>query len=270
MADRFAMILCDIAANIATEENVGRQIDRLYGEAYNELGAALSSRKYAGWVSRGSIDFNHANMLRVARNRDRYIFRSLREFFNWDNDMFTVEVTGGEAQIGTQTGTSSTYFSHMTIPVKPVLPKFTVFDHWLVNGSVVYTPEITVSANNANFGVVWIELVTREEFPALMFTEAYGSSARNGCTLYNPGDEVVDTDGFYITNDISNPFLWPLPSTSVRPGRTLEMAGRGSADATDIHKIRMGFNVREGRMLYLCDEEGNVLDTMVVVSEPSL
>jgi hypothetical protein len=148
--------------------------------------------------------------------------------------------------------------------VKPSLPEFTAFDHWVVNGMVIYSPEITVSVSDAHDGIVRIELVTKEEFPLLIFTEAYGSSLRNGCVLYNPGEDVVSTEGLFITNDISNPFLWQLPPAEISPGGTLEMAGRGSTDASDLLKVRMGFNVREGRMLYLCDEDGNVLHTIIV------
>jgi hypothetical protein len=82
--------------------------------------------------------------------------------------------------------------------------------------------------------------------------------------LYNPGDEIVNTEGLFITYDLSNPFLWQLPPAVISPGGTLEMAGRGSMDSSDLLKLRMGFNVREGRMLYLCDEEGNVIDTIRV------
>jgi hypothetical protein len=264
MADKFAMILCDIAANIVTVENVRDQINKLYGEADKELEFAFDSGKYAHWVSRDTVAHNHANMIRVATDRSTYVFNSLIEYFDWSNSMFTVEVTGGKAVIGTQTGTSSRYFSHLTIPVKPSLPEFSVFDHWVVNGEVIYTPEITVSVNDARNGVVRIELVTKEEFPVLIFTQAYGSSARNGCVLFNPGQDIVNTEGLFITNDLSNPFLWALPPAAISPGGALEMAGRGSNDASDLLKIRMGFNVREGRMLYLCDEDGNVLHTMRV------
>jgi hypothetical protein len=264
MADKFAMILCDITANIVTVENVGELIDRLYGEANKEIGISLASNIYSGWVSKDSVAHNHANMLRVATDRGTYITNTLMDFFNWSDDMFTVEVTGGEAIIGTQKGTSSTYFAHLTIPVRPALQEFTAFDHWIVNGERIYTPELTVSVNDAYSGRVTLELVTREEFPLLIFSQAYGSSQRNGCALFNPGNEIVNTEGLYLTNDLSNPFLWQLPPTAISPGGTLELVGRSGADATDLLKLRMNFNVREGRMLYLSDEDGNVIDTIFV------
>jgi len=264
MVDMFAMIMCDIAANIVTEQNVRDIINELFSESRNELDYAFAEKKYSHWVSFNTVQHNHSNMLRVAEGRSEYIFRSLREHFGWEDNMYTVVVTGAEAYIGTQKGTSASYFDHLIIPLRPALPEHTVLDYWIVNGTVVNAPEITVSREDAVDGVVRVELVTRVELPLLMFSEAYGSSARNGCVLYNPGEETVRTGGLYMTNDLANPFLWPLPDARVEPGGTLEFAGRGSRDAGDLHRIRMGFNARQGQLLFLCDDEGSVIAHIIV------
>jgi len=264
MVDLYAMAMCDIAANIVTPRNVDALINELFWISLKEIKQALEANKYAHWVSIDTVTHNHKNMLTVARARDGYIFKSLREHFGWDDSMFTVEVKGAEAYIGTQKGTSAKYFDHLIIPLRPVLPGYTVFDHWIVNGKVINTPEITVSLADAVDGIVKVELVTKEELPLLMFSEAYGSSERNGCVLYNPGTETVSTDGLYMTNDLSNPFRWALPRARIEPGNMLEFAGRGSRAPDDLHKIKMGFNTRHGQRLYLCNEEGEVITHILV------
>jgi len=256
--------MCDIAANIVTPENVHNLIVELFGISRNEIRSALAAKKYAHWVSLDSVLHNHNNMYTVAGQRSEYIFRSLRDHFGWDDGMFTVNVTGAEAYIGTQKGTSSKYFNHLIVPIKPALSGYFVFDHWIVNGRVINTPEITVSINDAVDGVVNIELVTREEPPLLVFNEAFGSSERNGCVIFNPGTETVYTDGLYMTNDMTNPFRWALPAARIEPGERMEFAGRGSRDPNDLHKIRMGFNARHGEKLYLCDENGIVITHILV------
>ncbi|MCL2080350.1 MAG: CotH kinase family protein [Oscillospiraceae bacterium] len=306
MADKFAMYACDIAANIVTPENVAKYINEFYDEAYNEIGYALDAGKYADWVSRDTIEQNHNNMIAYTAWRtadhigalrehfewDDEIFElhgfsvfgwdvdmsakwrrgeyleGMRRYFDWDDEMFTVQVSGGDAVIGTQTAASSTYFAHLTIPVKPALSKYAVFDHWVLNGEIIYTDEITVSAADATNGIVSITLVTREETPTLSITQAYGSSSRNGAALQNASDTAIETTHLYFTDDLHNPFMWAMPLATVEPGGALEFAGRGSNDGQDIHRIRMGFNVREGRVLYLCGEEGSVLDWMVVNAAP--
>jgi len=264
MADRYAIYICDIASNIVTTANVSAQIKRFYGEAYNEIGYALDAGRYSHWVSRDSIEFNHSNMLTYVRQREYAFKQGMVDHFGWENSEFTVTVTGGDAIIGTMQATSSRYFSHLEIPVRPVLSGFTVFDYWILNGDVINTPEITVSIEDAVDRVVRIELITKEEYPPLMIQEAYGSSERNGLTLINTSDEIVSTDKLFLTNNLSDPFLWQLPAATVAPGETLDFAGRGSTHQTDLMKIRMGFNVRLGRTIYLIDEDANVLHWMAV------
>lgn len=264
MADRFTMILCDLAANIVTEENVRETVEKLYSEAESEINTAISDYKYDGWVSEYSVQDNHASMINYTKNRSAYILKSLRDYFGYADDMFEVSVTGGEAVIGTQQGASARYFSHLTVPLSPVLPRYTVFDHWIVNGVDVYEPDITVSSADARGGVVSVELVTREELPALVFSEAHASTESSGCTLVNPNGQTVRTDGLFVSNDPQNLQKWALPAASVKPGEALTLAGKGSADTGDLFKIKMGFNVKQGRLLILSDETGRVLDTVAV------
>jgi len=264
LVDRFAMIMCDLAANIVTKENVGNIIDKLYGAAQNEINHAFAAERYAHWVSNNTVRHNHYNMLLVAEERSNYIFQSLRDKFKWDDGMFTVEVTGSEAYIGTQIGKQAHYFDHLIIPLRPVMSDNTVFEHWIIGAEVITEPEITVSLADAVDGVARIELITREEPSLLIFVDAYGSSERNGSVLYNPGQETVRTDGMYMTNDMANPFRWALPDARIEPGGILEFAGRGSRDPDDLHKIRMGFNARQGQRLFLTDETGSVIAHIIV------
>ena len=257
--DKFAIAMCDIAANVVTQENVSSLINELFGAARNEIGHAFAAKRYANWVSFDTVAGNHRNMRLVAGGRYEYIFQSLQEHFDWDDGMFTVEVTGAEAYVGFLRSSGARYFDHLVIPLRPVLPENHVFDHWIVSGKRVDTPEITVSIADAVGGVVTVELILREELPLLMFNDAFGSSERNGCVLFNPGSEVVYTDGMYMTNDPTIPYLWALPDARVEPGGILEFAGRGSRAPEDLHSIRMGFNVRHGQRLFLCDENGEVI-----------
>ncbi|MCL2628932.1 MAG: CotH kinase family protein [Oscillospiraceae bacterium] len=264
MADRYAMYICDIATNIVTKENVAREIDRLYKEAHREIGFALEANRYAGWVSHDSIEHNHENMLIYVEHREVAFMNSLTNHFGWDNEYFTVTVSGGDAVIGTMPAKSSKYLAHLKIPVRPVLSGFTVFDHWIINGETKNTPELTVSIADARDGVVSIELVTREEYPALMITDLYSTPERNGLSLINTTEETINTSDLFLTNNLSDPFLWQIPAALIAPGDTLDFAGRGSSHPSELMKIRMGFNARIGRTIYLCDEDGNVIHWMHV------
>ena len=265
MVDKFAMIMCDLAANIVTPRNVNDLIIELFSASRREISHALDAGIYSHWVSLDTVSNNHSNMRSVARDRSLYIYQVLREHFEWDDSMFSISVTGADAIIGTQQGNWAKYFSHLTIPLRPVLTEFIEFDHWVVNGEIIYTPEIYVSEADAVDGTVNVILVTRESFPLLIFDEAYEHSSRNnGAVLYNPGSETVSTRGLYISNDRENPFRWPLPEARVEPGGILELVGSRSNTTDDLHKIRMSINVRQGRNLYLFNELGELITHITV------
>jgi hypothetical protein len=262
---KFLMILSDLSANIITADNVSEAIEKHYSESYEEIGFALRARKYSHWTGRGFIAANHANMIEFAERRGEYILGVVADYIGFESrDKFRINVTGGDAIIGTQRGTTAQYYSWLTVPVRPDLPKFTVFDHWLVNGERVNDFEIHVGAENAPDGVVDIRLITREEFPPLVFSDAYASSLRSGCILTNFTDQTIHTSGLFLSNDIDNLFLWELPDAAVRPGGALALASRNGAGSNDLLSIRMGFNVRSGRVLFLSDETGKILDYITV------
>lgn len=260
MAEKFGMILCDLASNIATEQKVDAAVNTLYTEAQHEIAVALVSRKYSFWVSTSTIIQNHINMNKFARNRGEFMLEAYRRYIGYEPEMFQINISGGEAVIGTAKGTSARYFLPLSIPVSPVLPKFYVFDHWVVNGETIYEPNLVISADDCVSGEVNLELVTHYQPPALVFDRAYASSQGNGCVLRNITDKSSRTDGLYISDSADNPLRWALPSASVAPDGTLVMAGKGSSDANDLLNIQMGFNVKKNRVLYLSDENGVILD----------
>lgn len=264
MAEQFAMILCDIAVNIITPESVNESIDTLYEEASHEIRKALASSKYAFWVNEQVVEEQHAVMLDYAMKRRDYILERAARYLRYNMDFYDVEVTGGLAVIGTAWGTTSRYYDRLTVPVRPVLPQFTVFDHWVLNGKTIYEPEITVSAADATNGVVRLELVTHDEPPALSFAEAFMSPNSNGCTLVNTTQETIYTEGLYLSDTWSQPHRFALPAASIKPGGTLELAGKGSSDKSDLLKISMNFNVKVGEVLYLSDENGTIIDFVTV------
>jgi len=259
MANKFTMIMNDIAANLVTEQIITDLINYLYDQSRDEIGHAINANFYSHWVSHITVGNNHAEMIYFASRRHEIIFSNLIDHFGFEDEMFEVEVTGGLARIGTQVAESSRYFSHLVVPIAPYLPRFYAFDHWVLNGERIYEELITISIEDAIDGVVNLTLITRPAFPILMFESAYEAPDSNGLVLTNPSDETIDTAGLFLSNNSNDLKRFPLPSTTIEPGGYLVLAGRRS-DTTD-DRIIMSFNVQEGRMLILSDENGVVIDT---------
>lgn len=263
MSDMFAMMLNDIAANVVTADIVQATIDELLAAAGNEMRHSIAAGKYPNWFTWGFAEENHRGMVEFARNRHRYIFQNVSTYLGFPNRLFNVRVTGGEAIIGTVRGTSSRYFEHLTVPVSPVLPEFTAFSHWEIGARRVYTPDVTVSLSDAVNGTVTMRLVTRPDYPPLIIAAAHGNRDGNGILLRNPTNRDVYATGLFISNRAHELQRWRLPELNVPANGYVELAGRSSRDNDDLHRIPLNFNVRTGRMLFLSDESGRVLQTFI-------
>ena len=264
MAERFTMIMCDIAANVVNYEIVSEVLEELYSEASRELDFTIFAELLHPRVGRASIENNHRETLEFAERRHIYIFEIMARFFDFEQDMFEVNISGGEAIIGVQRATSSRYFSHLTIPVSPVLPQHTAFDHWLINGERIYDENIYVNVAQAINGIVEIELVTRPDVPPVLISDAFVTSQGNGLILINTSNSSIRADAFFLSNSRDNLRRFRLPAAAIEPGGTLELAGRTSRIPGDSFRVQLDFNVRESRTIFLSDENGNILDSVFI------
>lgn len=266
MAELFTMMMCDIAANVVNYEIVREVLEELYGAAYNEMGFTMDAGLLNPWVSRHSIGGYHERTLHFAERRYDFMFDSLAQLFDFERDMFDVFVVGGEANIGSSQGvTSSRYFAHLTIPVSPALPQFTAFDHWILNGERVYDETIFVTYADAVNGAVEIELVTRPDVPLIMIHSAVDADYGNRLVLVNTTNSPLRTDGLFLSNNRQNLQRFMLPAVTIEPNGTLEFVGNSSRNQADLFQIRMNFNVRDGRRIFLSDIDGNILDSFIIL-----
>jgi hypothetical protein len=81
MAERFIALMRVIADRVVSAENVGEHLRAAWGEAEREIHIALANRKYGHWVSRGTIQNNHDDILAFAARRHEKIFEVLRSRF---------------------------------------------------------------------------------------------------------------------------------------------------------------------------------------------
>jgi hypothetical protein len=88
LAERFALMLIDMAVNVVTEQNVRNITGRLYAEAYREIGHSLAAGKFHEIASLEFFAENHENMALFAAGRPDYIKEVLTGYFGWDEERF--------------------------------------------------------------------------------------------------------------------------------------------------------------------------------------
>ncbi|MFU8794286.1 MAG: lamin tail domain-containing protein [Dethiobacteria bacterium] len=84
--------------------------------------------------------------------------------------------------------------------------------------------------------------------------------------IYNPGDKSVRLDGYWVSNDRENPFMWPLPDIVIEPDQYLLVFASGKdIIAGDNGEIHTNFRISaSGSELYLIDPDASVLDSVTI------
>jgi hypothetical protein len=68
----------------------------------------------------------------------------------------------------------------------------------------------------------------------------------------------------YLSDNINNLKKWQFPRLNIRPGAVWEFVGSSSTSYDALLKIGLNFNPRYGEVIFLSNEEGEVLDWMAV------
>jgi hypothetical protein len=271
-AEQFANYLCDMAAGHFSVQNVRRVIQDLSDASIQELG---NSTIYG--VKSGSTTVNlmleirevsalvgeHEKVVSYVEQRPDYIFDELREIFGYTG-MYRI-VSDGTGKINTLNVNEGCYFIENRVPITPVLARGQVFDYWLINGEKRYEKELLVSSQDADAdGVVYVQFVSRQELPPLFFKETYDTGDLFGFTMYNPTDKVQNTQGLYLSNNANILKKWQFPNLNIQPGSTWEFIGRNSVSLDSLLKIGLNFNPRYGEVIFLSDENGVILDYIIM------
>jgi hypothetical protein len=151
----------------------------------------------------------------------------------------------------------------MPVPVCPALEKFEVFDRWIMNGRGENRPDIIISGEDAVNGKVVLEAVTHMEYPPVIFSEAHAGGKSNGCSLVNLHNEAITTKGLFLSDSLEKLKMWEIPEISVRPGAAVRIVGKGGKNAEDLFHAQMTFKVKSGKVLFLSDGGGNLLDYII-------
>lgn len=259
VAARFANTLCDLAFTHATEESAQSSISALLAQAGDELRWAFEGGP--GQNSAQTMAASQQDILTFFKNRPDYILPTLREYFGY-TDFYRVRVDG-PARINTVTTGEGRYFVENPVTVYPNLAKHEAFVCWELNGQRLTEEALTVTAGDAVDGVVSLRLITEDATPELSLRLPDDPGA-NGCAITNNGAEKRALSGLYLTDDPNRLDRWAFPNITILPGRTMHFAGASQTSADGLLKVALDFNITSGETLILSDENGTILDYIVV------
>lgn len=84
--------------------------------------------------------------------------------------------------------------------------------------------------------------------------------------LYNATDSAINLSGYFLSDDLSNPFRWSFPEVNIKPGDFLLVfaSGKNKFDGRYYHT---DFRIKKsGEPILLSNEEGNLIDYFAPVN----
>lgn len=295
--EKFANYLCDMAYGHFSIQNVEKTLRELDAEGMQEIKAALilglgsenwekTNAKIMRQLATNpriaklppflhipgieeffsntleNVQLHRELILSFARERPAHVLDQLRDMFHY-KETYQIFVDG-TAKINTRLDGEGTYFVGNRVPIRPLPCRGQKFDHWLVNGQIRQEEELVVSEQDARDGKVHVKLVTREDFPPLMFGDSYDEDDLCGFTMRNPTDIPQKTHGLYLSDNRKNLKKWRFPKLSILPKTNWEFVGKDYYNPNALLKIQLNFNPRRGEIVFLSDEEGNILDYIAI------
>jgi len=254
-AEQFVNYLCDMTFDHFSSFNVERVIQEIDELSFREI--EESAKLYGQDVQ--SLLRSRARITTFIEERPAYIIDEIRRLFGY-TDFYRI-ISDGSVKINTMNSNNGLYFVENRVPVMPVLPRNHVVDHWLVNGEIRHGESLVLSVQDADEnGVVNVRLITREELPPLRFLETYDTGDIYGFIMYNPTTSVQNPRDLYLSDNLRNLKKWQFPNINIPPGGKWELVGRDSLIVDSLLKIGLNFNPRRGEVIYLSNEDGDILD----------
>jgi hypothetical protein len=151
-----------------------------------------------------------------------------------------------------------TYPLGNTVSITPKLSRYEVFDGWLVNGVLSSQEKLTITKLDIKNGQVLLEQLSHVKLPVLQLIEI--SESRNRVTLRNNTNKVINTKGFYLTDDAFDLTQWPFVPMRVQPGETVTIVGKMISNNSVLFTPQLNFNIQRGETIILSDESSQVID----------
>lgn len=269
--EKFITTLCDVASGAFSYAAVSEALNALAAEQEHELTTAFKALK--DYSSYAGLAESRVEIEQFAKQRVGWIYTYLKKHFKLSS-IYRVTVTGAEGMVtclnsqtanGAQTITSRYFAEHgVTLSAYAKSAAYT-FSHWVVNGEVVAEKELLITDQMARAGEIEIELVaTQKPFVPVMIREVYASGGSDWVKVYNNSSEAVSTEGLYLTDTLLNPQKWAFPAFTIEPYSDAWLVCDNNQDAGLLMQVKLPFNISEGEVLLLSDQDGVALSQVAV------
>ena len=258
-AEQFVNNICDLAYEHFSRDNMQKTIKAMDEVSLEEI--KISNEYYAMPIE--NLVESRDNLVSFAEQRPDYILEEVKEFFGY-SDMYQIK-SDGSCKINTLNGNEGKYFVESHVPITPTPDKGEEFDYWLINGEKRTGENLLVSVKDVDSsGVVNIKAVYRQKQSPLIFEDTYDDGEMFGFTICNTSDTIQSTRGLYLSDNVNELQKWEFPDLNIGANIKWDFVGKNVTAYDSLLKIKLNFNPREGEMIFLSDDKGEVLDYILM------
>jgi len=274
MQEKFSNQIMDLANHSFSEENVLKVLEEKIAESQLEQSYALKRGYTSTWANESTFDESRNHIRQFAKNRKDVVINDLAKNFNLSKEFYTINITGENgAKVWLNTLSaldkntiSNEYFVEHSVPIKAEAYSGYKFSYWLINGEKVYENETEINVNQAQNNQVNVELVLEksDEFSNLQIDEVYTAGKADWIKLYNPNNFDIEIENLFLSDDNNNLKRFKIPTTTIKANEALTIVCKNNKDSSSLLKIQANFNLKAGETLILSDEDGKIIEKLVI------
>lgn len=257
----FASNIMDLTRVHFTPENVEKIVKGIDEKSFEEL--EKSAELYN--LSMEKVIEDRELVAQFFEERPEYILQEIEEIFGYTEENTFIVRVDESCHINTIEKEEETYFVGCEVPIKPVVSKGLIFDHWIVNGEDRFEKKLAVKAEDVDHaGVVRVKAAYRQLEQPLLFIDTYDDGELFGFKMINPTEVEQNTQNLYLSDDAHNLKKWEFPILNIKPDGVWDFVGENATSYDALLKVKLNFNPREGETIFLSNESGEVLDYILI------
>ncbi len=141
------------------------------------------------------------------------------------------------------------------------------FDHWLINGEIVYGDTYTVSdILYAQSSEIQAIAVPTDEV-SIVISSLYAKGSDDWMEIYNAGTQTVTLSDYYISDNSTKLDKYRLPEVNLAPGETIKVYGK--KNYVHLNDYITNFSLSEHETVYLSDG-ATILDQVKIPNMSSV
>lgn len=251
-------------------DNVNKKVDEMHGQHYNELRYMLNTDllKNSLWVwenedgiNMEQVEENIGFIKAFAGSRPQTVINDI--IYTWGyqnvyilkidckNILGNVDIDGLYLENKDFEGR---YFGEVPVTITAHISENEVFDCFSVNGVPVKTSDtsITLSGNDIDNGEICVSVLTHaKDEPELSLYSVKSKGDGEFIEIINYSDKEISTNGYYLSDDVEEPYKYAIPEKTLAPGEIMRFYGDNTTKAGSSLKYVMKFNIKTGETVVL-------------------